>query len=353
MCNLFCRGRKVNQIVSELRKDGDDLSRFNVHAIIREAAQSGHFRYNPPQHLRLSVKISQRADLAGNVSVVHSIEQEAVAIEAAARIFELINGPPMQRLRNKLGSKDGELHIGFAGGRILQNTARLLAEKLKTAPRGFGRQICLHALVASFGDPLANPNSFLGYFAPRKDLPRAPRMVGLPAPGFIHAETVEMLRQVEGIRDSYEEIENLDLIITSGGAHWNNTKPCSYLHELHKKFGNFQQLNAAGCVGDIAWRPVSAAGPIELDQGYRAMTLIELSAFPKLIASGTRIMVVLGPCGGCGGPKDELLNCLLSWDRKHVTDLVLDSGTAAALERRWDSASSATAVAPAPILSPI
>jgi hypothetical protein len=42
---------------------------------------------------------------------------------------------------------------------------------------------------------------------------------------------------------------------------------------------------------------------------------------------GTRVMLVMGRCGGCGEPKHEILRAILDW-KDGITDLVVDARTA-------------------------
>ena len=87
-------------------------------------------------------------------------------------------------------------------------------------------------------------------------------------------------------------------------------------------------LDSAKCIGDLMWRPLGTQGPIELDAGIRAMTLVELSELPSLIRSRTWVMLVLGPCVTCGAPKLDVMQTLLRQPPHLITDLVCDSQTA-------------------------
>jgi DNA-binding transcriptional regulator LsrR (DeoR family) len=103
---------------------------------------------------------------------------------------------------------------------------------------------------------------------------------------------------------------------------------------MYKAKGNtalLAQLAQAGCVGDLMWRPFGPDGPIELKSGSRAMTLVELSTLPKMIAAGKWVLAVLGPCVSCGKPKTGILLALLGQRSPFLTDIVVDSVTARAV----------------------
>ena len=44
---------------------------------------------------------------------------------------------------------------------------------------------------------------------------------------------------------------------------------------------------------------------------------------------GKKVLLVLGPCGLCGSPRGDLLQALLSFEKRYLTHLVTDVRTAA------------------------
>ena len=176
-------------------------------------------------------------------------------------------------------------------------------------------------------EPGLDPNSFVRYFID-PPLPLDVRLVGLMAPAFVGVETVKLLRQTEGIRESFERREKLSVLVTSAGGHWRDG--CSRLHELYKVRGQgttLTQLDQAHCIGDLMWCPMGPDGPIVLDKGVRALTLFDLTELPPLIRQGMRVMLVLGPCQTCRRPKSELLGALLRARPRLLSHLVCDSFT--------------------------
>ena len=65
--------------------------------------------------------------------------------------------------------------------------------------------------------------------------------------------------------------------------------------------------------------------------GMRAVTLMELSDLPDFIKRGKQVLLLVGPCGQCGGPKEEVLESVLTHKRKLITHLVVDSRSARGL----------------------
>ena len=98
---------------------------------------------------------------------------------------------------------------------------------------------------------------------------------------------------------------------------------------------SMRTLEEERCVGDILWRPIAEHGPIEAETEIRALTLIELSELPMLIRRGTKVLVMLAPCGGrgCNMPKGRLLRDVLNMKTSLVTHLVVDSRSAGEMMR--------------------
>jgi hypothetical protein len=94
---------------------------------------------------------------------------------------------------------------------------------------------------------------------------------------------------------------------------------------------SLELLNQAGCLGDMMWRPLGPKGPLELQTEIRAMTLMELSELPRFIKRRGRVLLLLGPCGSCAGPKTDVLNAILRSEQPLVTDVVADSRSAGGL----------------------
>ena len=325
VCGLFLAGKTVDEIVKICKEEGVSLSRQMPYEILREAARHKRFKYIAPPSHTLSDELADRfSRLRTRLDVVHSVESDQIAGRAAEKLLEMIaSSSGNTRYKN-------EFHIGFAGGGLLELTANFLSDKLRECRLPLPSTLYFHSLVARFDDdPVMDPNSFVRHFILGPPLPLTVRFVGVMAPGFIETDTVRKLRQTEGISEAFEKIGDLDLLVTSAGGHW--TSGCSRLHQLYELGGHDQllrELNARHCVGDLMWCPVGEDGPIVLNHGKRAMTLVDLSDLPGLIGEGKRVMLILGPCASCRQPKSEILRTLLKLPQPLITDLVVDSYTA-------------------------
>jgi len=315
VCNLFCQGKSVQEILDELR-DRVPMTRERPYAIVRHAARQGRLSYTPPHESGLALEIMETYRLE-KVRVVKTAESSDVAGQAARMLSEMIRKWPQP-----------DLHIGFAGGGLLQETVRLLAESLRR-PGPAPRNIFFHALIAAAHDPMNSPNAFLHWFLGH-GFTFKPHFIGLPAPGFVSTPTLRKLRQLEGIKEAFDRAGELDIVVTSAGAHWKNG--CSALHQMYRDRASadvMKLLEQAGVVGDIIWQPLSAqTGPIRLETGVRAVTLIDLDRLPSLIANKKSVVLVLGPCGTCHRPKSEILSAILNWKEPLITHLVTDTRTA-------------------------
>jgi hypothetical protein len=152
------------------------------------------------------------------------------------------------------------------------------------------------------------------------------RFVGLRSPAIMKTGQYRELMKQDEIHQAFLAAEKLDIIVTSG-AEWDDAH--SQLRVgMDKSEESLRILEEGGCVGDILWRPLGPSGPVETPTPYRAMTLFELSALPGFISRGGRVLLMLGPCGGCGRAKGKLLKTVLDQEQHLVTDLAVDTRTA-------------------------
>ena len=156
--------------------------------------------------------------------------------------------------------------------------------------------------------------------------------VGFRAPALVTSERIPELRDFPGIKEAFDAARDINIIVTSGSC-WVDDH--SLLHAfMASSKGSLKKLEKARCVGDMLWRPVGPGGPIEIPTTTRAMTLLELSQVQKGIEDGNlEVLLVLGPCGGCGRPKPEILDAVLSARPPLLTHLVVDSLSARAFLR--------------------
>lgn len=318
VCHLFCQGLTVPEIVAAL-SDRVALTREQPYAILRLAAKRGRLRYSPPAEPELALRIMEEYRLQ-RVRVVGSAEPADIA-DATARLLTSM----VREWREE------DLHIGFAGGGLLQETVRRMSEELRK-PGPAPKRIYFHALIAAAYDPSRAPNAFLHWFLDAQ-FSFETHFVGLPAPGMVSASTLKQLKRIEGIQEAFDRVKEINIVVTSAGDHW-NTLGCSSLYKLFKErasAGAMKELEKAGVVGDILWQPVNRQGPVRIEQGLRAVTLMDLPDLPPMIRRGGHVVLALAPCGACGGPKAGILRTALSWSDRVFTHLVTDRRTASGL----------------------
>jgi DNA-binding transcriptional regulator LsrR (DeoR family) len=314
VCNQFCKGLRVSQILASLKEQGIDITREQPYEILRWAAEHGRLQYCAPLEAQLSHRILEEHPWLKRARVVRSAESNDVALQTAKLLVEILRK-----------WKSPELHVGFAGGTLMAETVRLMTGLLRTPEPMPVKRLFVHSLMAAAYDPRRSPNSFLQWFLD-PDLPFETTFVGLPAPGVVNSETLRTLRSIEGVAEAFDRAREIDIVLTSAGAHWG--KGCSALHGLYEsRPKDLRALNDAGCIGDVLWQPINADGQIDLRGGARAVTVVDLPALRQLVAAGKHVVLALAPCGSCRGPKAEVLGAVLRWEGA-ISDLVVDSHTA-------------------------
>lgn len=300
------------------------LNRAQPYELLRRAAQMGRLHYMAPLDAELALRLTEEHQALRRARVVNSLSVEDVARHAALLLRDFVE--KWERT---------DLHMGVAGGELMAETIRQWAElvKILSPSRLALKRLFIHALVAASDDPRRSPNGFVQWIL--DELPVETFFVPLPAPALMKPASLKAFRGLDGIRQVFERAAELDIIVTSAGAHW--ATGCSGLNQKYRGAspGIVEALEDAGCIGDIMWQPFGHHGPINFDAVERAVTLVDLKDLPARVASGMRLMVVLAPCGGtdCRKSKHEMLRALLNWPGV-LTDVVVDRRTAMqALER--------------------
>ena len=328
VCKYFCRGMPVAEIKEEVqRKLGIPLNREEPYRLIAYAAQRGWLHFQAPLSHEMTDQIRNQFSNLSNVRVVRTGVSDDISHHVAAMLMDEVCSLSKER------SPSSEVHIGFAGGVALRKTARMFSEMLKEPREGLPGKIVFHAMVAGFNmqDPSTDPNGFFTYFAGEPALQVRTSFLGLLAPGIVRTAEIEKLRSIEYIRDAYKRAGEIDIIVTSAGGHWQEGH--SGLCNLYSLWAvqSLQQLNTAGCIGDMMWRPLGKNGPLEVQTDMRTVTLMELSDLPRFIKQRKKVILLLGPCGNCGGPKDDVLKAILTHKQSLITHLVVDSRSARGL----------------------
>ena len=301
-----------------------ELRREEPWDLVRKAAKHGWFHLWPPLDDVLGNRIADRYGLG--VDVARTASAADVFRRGADKLLRSV-----KRLHR--WEKKEEVHIGFAGGGALKETARFLAELLLRDEGPLPRQIAFHALVAGFDakNPSTDPNAFFSYFDV-ETMPVETKFVGLPAPALLTERELEILGEVKLIKDALEMKNRLDIIVTSAGGHWK--KRHSGLSQAYKEYASNiadEDLDEilAEVRADIMWQPIGEHGPVDVGGiDRRAFTLMRLTELGDFIARGKKVLLLFGPCGGCGLPKTEALKAILDCEARMVTDLIVDTRTA-------------------------
>jgi DNA-binding transcriptional regulator LsrR (DeoR family) len=90
-------------------------------------------------------------------------------------------------------------------------------------------------------------------------------------------------------------------------------------------------LERAGCKGDILWQPIGADGPSEPNSKIRAMTVMKLEQVSELVTQNKQVLLVAGPCHKCHTPKTNVVKAILDQRARLITHLVTDSLCARAI----------------------
>ncbi len=324
VCKYFCRGRTVAEIRKSIKeKLGISLNREEPYRLLSFAAQRGWLSFKAPLAYEVADQIAEKYRWLREVKVVRT----GVSDDISFRVAEML----LQHVCNlsQVRPSRAEVHIGFAGGRSLRKTARVFSEMLREPRENLPKVIVFHAIVAGFNvtDPLTDPNGFFNYFAGESALQVQTSFMGLPAPGIVRSAELDKLRNISYMRESFDCVRDIDIVVTSAGGHWQlgHSSFCSMLRKASPR--TVEQLNSAGCIGDMMWRPLGKDGPLEGNTEMRTVTLMELGDLPELTRRGKSVLLLLGPCGNCGGPKGDVLGAVLA-KRNLITHLVVDSRSA-------------------------
>lgn len=319
VCEFVCQGYNVKQTVAAVaERHGYRLTREQVYRLFAYGCRMGWVPFQPPRNVALAMELRRRYPWLGHIDVIPSTVVRDVANYAAVHLREIV-----QTIRRR---DDREaVHIGFAGGHSVRDLAEAFAKLLHQPAEDLPETLWLHSLTDLFDltDPSTAPNAFVWYFMNEALGQVQVRFVGLSAPAMVTPASLQELRKQADIRDALEAANRLDVIVTSG-TEWDDGDN-ALRRRLEPSRESIEMLEAAGCRGDIFWRPIADDGPIQADTDTRALTLIELSDLPGLIRAGKRVLLMLAPCGKCHRPKGRLLECVLEQKRPIITDLVVDS----------------------------
>lgn len=303
------------------------ISREAPYRHLRYAGRRGWARFVPPLEHTLLDGIRSRHPWLQGVKVVHTPDFGQVADHAAETLVELVAAcarPPYPK---------SEVHVGLAGGHVMKRVTDRLSQLLCQPTAGLPQALAFHALVAGFDplDPTTGPNTFAAFFEGKPALQVRTRFIGLQGPPLVESAQLRGLLELHGIREAFAQRSELDIVVTSVGT-WSPHCDHSLLRGyMARSDGSLRALDEEGYLGDMLWRPLGPDGPITRETGIRALSLLELTDLPVLIAEGKAVLLVVAPCRVCAEPRARVLETILSLRRKLITHLVVDSRTAAAV----------------------
>lgn len=322
VCRLFCEGNNPTAIARRVREDygSRTFTRQSTYPLLLKAAKAGGLRFVPKPSFTWSSKLRTQYGWLADVKVVHTNQFEDVAYQGAETLLSLLQH--VKREANRA------VHIGFAGGHAVRRLAQIFAQLLDESDADLPDTLVLHALVAGFEvmDPTTDPNTFFTLFRNRTSVNTRFEFVGLHTPPVVQASEYDLLRNAEGIKESYDHAADVDIIVTSA-ANWSD-EHSTFRKYMEKSAGCSEVLVEAGCAGDMLWLPIGPRGPLEIHTRIRSMTLIELGELPDFIRKGKHVLLVLGPCAMCQSTKSQVLSAILASKQRLISHLVVDTRSA-------------------------
>lgn len=315
VCTRFCAGKSASQIRDEVEEElNRSLTREQPYQILAYAGAKNWLQFTPPLEYEQAQRLTWAYPWLQGVEVVMTRTLDPVASRAARMLLQLIR----QTAHDK-----STVHVGLAGGwtvlQLVKHFAELLGQPMDDLPE----EICFHAMVTGMQlrYPHTDPNTFYNYLW---SLPVRPRFVTLHGPDLPTREIIDHLREThKPTQQAFEEGEKIDIVVTSGSA-WEDE------HGLLKNLfeeqypDDYKVLLDARCVGDMLWQPINSDGPILGKTKVEAMTLKSLDDLADEIPRGLKVLLVLGPCGRCATPREDVLRTVLNLEKRYVTHVVTD-----------------------------
>ena len=331
MCEMFLEGEPVAEIAKWINSAGQtegrelQITREQIYPLINEARKRGYFVLHPPAHSVLSqrlVDLYRVSEKNGNAStVVNAVGASAldyVAMEAAAVTVHLIK--MLKDIKDP-----APVHVGLGAGFTTLRIARHLAALLRAETAL--PTLVFHALSTGFrvDQPHVAPTAFFSLF---ESLGFNVKFVGLFAPAVVASEHYSTVKNLPGVAESFAATGDIDLILTSLASARDEHGALNQFLAAHA--GSVEEIQQAGWIGDVQYRPYSSEGPLVQEARVRAVTLFDL---PELVtfaqAPNKYVIVVAGPCGECGCTRTTALRPLMTVPALKVwTHLILDFTTA-------------------------
>ncbi|MCZ6696345.1 MAG: hypothetical protein O7A63_07390 [Acidobacteria bacterium] len=323
-------------LVKWLKTQKIETSREGIFPLIRYAIRQGYVRLCPPRHIQAEKALAEKFPRMPADTRVLDVQPPMVSDNLAAASADLVLslikdlGPVKQRKHEGGEAPSDRVHIGFGAG----DTTRQVAEKLALRMKMEAQlpEMTIHALSSGFSNsrPLSAPVAFFPSFSA---LNQPIEFVGLFSPPFVRMGEYDDLKKLPAIKESFREAKKIDIVVTS----------LAQADDEHGLLNSFLTLNeggkpaalaTAGHIGDVQWQPFSETEPLtDVNTGILAVTLFNLPELVELAgAEDKHVILVAGPCNGCGKLKDKAVGPLLTQKTLKVCNhLITDVATAGAV----------------------
>jgi hypothetical protein len=330
VARFFTEKWSASALADWLTTQGYDTSREEIYPIIRQAINHGFVKLCPARAERLVSQLAQAFPMMPAdtrvVDVSGPLVSSNLAIEAADLVLGLIIKVfEKKEHKKKRGEPPSRVHVGFGGGDTARHVAEKLALRLKMEPEL--PPLTFHALSSGFAtrEPLSAPVAFFSYFS---NLNHSIEFVGLFCAPVVSWEEYEEVKKLPVVRDSFKEAGSIDIVVTSLAQADDEHGLLNVFLTMHK--GRQAGLGRAGHIGDVQWQPYSTEEPLTVNTGIRAVTLFDLPDLVELVTNdGKHVVLIAGPCTGCGRRKTKAIRPLLSQPSLRMCNhLVTDITTA-------------------------
>ncbi|MCS7237397.1 MAG: sugar-binding domain-containing protein [Thermoguttaceae bacterium] len=355
VCERFLRGEKAASIARWVQRhcQRPSFRRTQIYPLLGAASRLGFFQLLPPLERQLA------ADLRAVYKLPHQDPESLIVVNApgpaahdhlttaaAALVVRLMKRVVEQKRRS--GVPRVEVHLGLGGGMtammVSRKIARALAAERELPP------LVIHTLSSGGflpNEPQKSPISCFSYF---DGLPTEIECVALFTETVVSSDDFGLVTANPAVKCVMDRKNEIDIVVTSlAAASDRHGLLRRYLEWLREMGGideaKLDRMHQNGWIGDVQFRPYSAAGPMDDHCGVRAVTLLEISDLVewanhtisaksfgdqgKQTGSFKYIVLVAGPCAECGELKTVALKPLLENEKLRVfTHLVTDVATA-------------------------
>lgn len=317
-----------------------NISREAVYPLLAAARDHDLIHMTAPPDRQLPDAIAhaypQGDFLAKDIHVVETDQDGGhhVAARAAEIVLELVHAVAGRHDRSRrvtLGLCPGRASLDFMVhfARLVRNATHVPRLRLVSVASGSPAESPLYAATSFFA------------LVPRDIAPdlqiegvRQPGCIGLFAPPIVPRKVYDEIRDLPGVTEAFGHAKDVDIVVTSMGD-------IEDPHDLLREFlAPLKQANVLGilkkleCLGNVAYLPFSATGPIDWETlPYRAVTLFSIPDLVKMAGSKTRHVVMIArSCGVCGLDRVRVIKPLLTVPELKVwSKVVMDVRTARGL----------------------